>query len=110
MPYGQEMWIDDMINLWNTYQNPPWTADVMVMITSAAIQTIGRFDWEPYIPMMFTRILRSIDLPVSYKSLKSARNPTLCNANIAGKSLNSFYLLFFEKYIFIVSLDCLKVY
>lgn len=85
MPHGQELWVHDMIDLWNTYQNPPWAPDVMMLISSAAIQTIGKIDWEPYIPLMFTRILRSIDLPVSYKSLKSARNPILYNPNIAGK-------------------------
>lgn len=36
VPHGHELWLYDFMNLWNTYQNPPWAA---VSI---------RFSWSVY--------------------------------------------------------------
>lgn len=57
----------------------------MSLLAATASQNVGRIDWEPYIPMIFTRILRSIDLPVCYKNMKSARNQQLWSSSVAGK-------------------------
>lgn len=73
----------------------------MMLISCAAVSTIGRIEWEPYIPTIFTRILRSIDLPVSYKGLKSSRNPQLYTGAIASKwnilNIMTLLLLKYEK-------------
>lgn len=69
---------------------------MMALISSAAAQTIGKVDWEPYIPIMFTRILRSMDLPVSYKSLKSSRNPMMFNNSCTSE----YFLFLFWSYNF----------
>lgn len=65
----------------------------MNLIAVTASQNVGHIDWEPYIPMIFTRILRSIDLPVCYKNMKSARSQTLWSSSVASKqfffSINS---------------------
>lgn len=61
----------------------------MNLLALTASQNVGYIDWEPYIPMIFTRILRSLDLPVCYKSMKSARNQTLWSSSVASK-LQSF--------------------
>lgn len=57
----------------------------MNLFAITASQNVGYIDWEPYIPMMFTRILRSLDLPVCYKNMKSARNQTLWSSSVACK-------------------------
>lgn len=57
----------------------------MNLLAITASQNVGHIDWEPYIPMIFTRLLRSLDLPVCYKSMKSARNQTLWSSSVASK-------------------------
>lgn len=61
--------------------------DVMNLLAITASQNVGHIDWEPYIPMIFTRLLRSLDLPVCYKSMKSARNQTLWSSSVASEYL-----------------------
>lgn len=77
-PNSYETWFDDFMNLWDTYHHPPWNMDMMNLMASTAANTIGLIDWNPYIPTIFTRILRSLDLPVSYKQMKSAKSQVLC--------------------------------
>lgn len=57
---------------------------MMNLIAVTACQNVGHIDWEPYIPMIFTRIMRSLDLPVCYKNTKSARNQSLWSSSIAS--------------------------
>lgn len=85
---GYELWLDDFINLWNTYHNPSWNEDMMNLLAVVACTNIGHIDWEPYIPMIFTRIMRSIDLPVCYKNTKSARSQSLWSSSVASRSLS----------------------
>jgi proteasome activator subunit 4 len=64
--------------MWSVYQYPVWNLDLMNLVASTAANTIGLIDWTPYIPIMFTRILRSLELPVSYKQIKSSKHQALC--------------------------------
>lgn len=57
---------------------------MMNLIAVTACQNVGHINWEPYIPMIFTRIMRSLDLPVCYKNTKSARNQSLWSSSIAS--------------------------
>ncbi|GAB0097686.1 proteasome activator complex subunit 4A-like [Sergentomyia squamirostris] len=83
-PYeGHELWLDDFMKLWNMYHNPSWNVDIMNLIASTASHNIGIIDWEPYLPVMFTRILRSVDLPVVYKNIGSSRNQNLWAASVS---------------------------
>jgi proteasome activator subunit 4 len=76
-PYSYDVWFDYLMNMWNTYQNPNWNAEIMNLFASTAAHTIGKIDWKPHIPLMFVRILRSLELPVSYKQIKSSKNQYL---------------------------------
>lgn len=62
---------------------------MMNLIAVTACQNVGHIDWEPYIPMIFTRIMRSLDLPVCYKNTKSARNQSLWSSSIASEFATS---------------------
>lgn len=73
----------------------------MNIISVLARENIGRIDWEPYIPMLFARILRSLDLPVTYKSLKSARNQQLWSSSIASKRINWYKKKLFSYFCFV---------
>lgn len=77
-PNSYELWLDDLMNIWETYHYPPWNMDIWNLVASTAASTIGLIDWNPHIPVLFTRILRSLDLPVSYKQMKSAKSQQLC--------------------------------
>lgn len=77
-PYSYELWLDHFMELWNVYHYPVWNLDIMNLVASTAANTIGLIDWTPHIPLMFTRILRSLELPVSYKQIKSSKNQSLC--------------------------------
>lgn len=55
----------------------------MNLAAMVANENVGLIDWEPYIPTMFTRILRSLDLPVCYKNMKSSRGQSLWSGSVA---------------------------
>lgn len=40
---------------------------IMYIMARLADNNIGLIDWEPYVPMIFTRIQRNFHLPVMYK-------------------------------------------
>ena len=80
---GLELWFDKFMDIWNTYHNPVWGFDMMIVFAAAGYKNIGYIDWEPHIPTIFARILRAIDFPVSYKSMKSARSQQLTTHAIA---------------------------
>lgn len=81
---GYELWLDDFLALWMHYHNAPFCADLMHIISKAASQNIGYIDWEKHIPTIFARIIRSIDLPVTYKGIKSAKRPNLWTSSIGS--------------------------
>lgn len=88
-PYdGYELWLDKFLKLWDTYYNPGWSSEVMNLLGPTARNNIGKIDWEPSMPTIFTRIIRALELPVTYKNMTSTRNQhfTLCSA--ARKSIN----------------------
>ncbi|XP_055545788.1 proteasome activator complex subunit 4A-like isoform X2 [Wyeomyia smithii] len=81
--HDYDLWFDKFITIWDAYHNPPWSIDMMTIFATVGFKNIGYIDWEPYIPTMFARILRSIDFPVSYKSTKSSKLQSLAPQSIA---------------------------
>uniref|UniRef100_A0A665WZ29 Proteasome activator subunit 4a n=1 Tax=Echeneis naucrates TaxID=173247 RepID=A0A665WZ29_ECHNA len=62
---GFKLWFDEMISLWVSVQNlPSWEVHLVSLFARLANDNIGYIDWDPYIPKIFTRILRSLNLPV----------------------------------------------
>ncbi|XP_039595074.1 proteasome activator complex subunit 4A isoform X2 [Polypterus senegalus] len=62
---GFKLWFDELIDLWGSVQNlPGWEGNLVNLFARLASDTIGYIDWDPYIPKIFTRILRSLNLPV----------------------------------------------
>lgn len=47
--------------------------DVLQLMSYLAMHHIGHIDWEPYIPMIFSRILRSFGLPVAFKQVPNMK-------------------------------------
>lgn len=84
-PEMYDLWFDKLMEIWDVYHYPPWNAEIMYLIATTAAGTIGLIDWNKnsYLPKIFTRIMRSLELPVSYKKL-TARNQTLLQESCAG--------------------------
>uniref|UniRef100_A0A667ZGH3 Proteasome activator subunit 4 n=1 Tax=Myripristis murdjan TaxID=586833 RepID=A0A667ZGH3_9TELE len=62
---GFKLWFDELISLWVSVQNlPSWEVHLVNLFARLANDNIGYVDWDPYIPKIFTRILRSLNLPV----------------------------------------------
>lgn len=85
-----EQWLPHMLNLWATYQNPSWSDSVMNILADLARNNVGRIDWEPHLPMVYARILRSLSLPVYYKTIKGQRCQSLSQWSISCECPNEF--------------------
>lgn len=85
-PEMYDLWFDKLMEIWDVYHYPVWNTEAMYLIATTAAGTIGLIDWNKHslLPKIFTRIVRSLELPVSYKKLKSSRNQTLLQESSAG--------------------------
>lgn len=72
---GYELWFDEFMTLWEVcYNAPEWENEMMCLIAELAFHNIGYIDWEPYIPLMFTRFVRYLKLPVTYSQTQSSKD------------------------------------
>jgi len=93
---GYELWLPELLHYWKVCNNTTNFENVMVILACSyyilyiiyinilsqelmwllarlARLNIGHIDWEPHMPLMFTRFLRSLNLPVLYKKLHPGR-------------------------------------
>jgi proteasome activator subunit 4 len=64
-------WIDEMINIWDWVGlYPTWDQSFMVLFGALAEDQCGKIDWTPYLPFLFTRMLKACDVPIG-NSLES---------------------------------------
>ena len=68
----------------------------MILIANAAYCNIGYIDWEPHLPLMFTRFLRSFNLPVFYKQIPNNKQHNIGKYN----RIDSFIILSKNMYTF----------
>ncbi|XP_043911057.1 proteasome activator complex subunit 4 [Protopterus annectens] len=62
---GFKLWFEELMNLWISVQSlPQWEGHLVSLFARLANDNIGYIDWDPYIPKIFTRLLRSLNLPV----------------------------------------------
>lgn len=103
---GYKLWLDELMELWKICHNAPgWEREMMSLIAHLAYNNIGYIDWEPHIPLMFSRFLRSFNLPVQYKQAYSSKKPKIDTgcisywivATLGGKSSTQKYLDKFMK-------------
>lgn len=84
---GWQQWFDDVMTMWKVYHNPSWNSELMSVASMIAVKAKNQIDWEPHIPIMFSRILCSIDLPVNYKNMKGLKTTSLQSQSIAREFL-----------------------
>ncbi|XP_011482882.1 proteasome activator complex subunit 4 isoform X2 [Oryzias latipes] len=74
---GFQLWFDELITLWESVQNlPGWEVHLVNLFARLANDNIGYIDWDPYIPKIFTKILRSLNLPVGTSQILVPRYVT----------------------------------
>ncbi|KAL3232022.1 hypothetical protein MRX96_023105 [Rhipicephalus microplus] len=63
---ASSLWFDKFIGLWeNSHNSPVWENNLVWLFARLAQNNIGYINWDPYIPTMFTRLLRSFNLPAA---------------------------------------------
>ncbi|XP_060826320.1 proteasome activator complex subunit 4-like isoform X1 [Bombus pascuorum] len=68
---GYQLWFEEFMKLWEICHNAPtWENKMMELMAAVANYNIGYINWEPYIPLMFTRFIRCLKLPVSSNKLQ----------------------------------------
>ncbi|KAF7252291.1 Proteasome activator complex subunit 4 [Varanus komodoensis] len=83
---GFKLWIEEFLGLWVSVQNlPQWEGHLVNLFARLATDNIGYISWDPYIPKIFTRILRSLNLPVGSNQVLVPR--FLTNAYDIGHSV-----------------------
>lgn len=74
-PVGYELWLHEFMNIWETCNRVShWESDLMELLAKLASSNVGYVDWSPFIPTMFTRFIRNLNLPVDYKTSFSSSN------------------------------------
>jgi proteasome activator subunit 4 len=69
------LWFDEFMNFWKGCHNsPPWEPELVALYARLAEHNGGFVDWEEYIPMFFTRLNNSFNLPVIYKKTRKDSN------------------------------------
>ncbi|KAK9752669.1 Proteasome-substrate-size regulator, mid region [Popillia japonica] len=71
---GYKLWFEELMNLWEVCHNANiWESHLATLMARLAKYNIGYINWEPYIPIMFVRFLRTLHLPVGYKQKQSSK-------------------------------------
>ncbi|CAF4252294.1 unnamed protein product [Rotaria sp. Silwood2] len=62
---GFKLWLAEFFSIWeNIQKTSAWKSYLGVLFSSVAWHNIGHIHWEPWIPQIFTHILRSFSLPI----------------------------------------------
>ncbi|GAB6022437.1 hypothetical protein CHUAL_006550 [Chamberlinius hualienensis] len=68
---GFHLWFKELMQMYESIQMmPPWESQIVFLFSRLSESTIGYIDWTPYIPMIFTRLLRSFQLPLQMKLVR----------------------------------------
>ncbi|XP_029164235.1 proteasome activator complex subunit 4B-like isoform X2 [Nylanderia fulva] len=75
---GHQLWFDEFMTFWKVCHNAPlWENQMLCLMTRLAANNIGYIDWEPHFPLMFTRFIRCLNLPVVYKQTQHSKSHKL---------------------------------
>ncbi|CAH3144364.1 unnamed protein product [Porites evermanni] len=62
---GFKMWFHELLGIWQSCTNSArWEESCLKLFARLAKDNIGFVDWSPYLPTVFTRILRNFHLPI----------------------------------------------
>ncbi|OXU20844.1 hypothetical protein TSAR_014413 [Trichomalopsis sarcophagae] len=102
---GHELWLHNFMKLWEVCNNTHyWENDLMRLIAKLASNNIGYIDWDQYTPIMFTRFVRTLNLPVHYKKSVCTSNHNM-DVDLIGEWIasvlgdNSKVQIYLEKFL-----------
>ena len=62
-----ELWLDEFLTLWRSFSNrPTWEVNLFYLLSRLAFHNTGRVDWSPHLESIFTHIMISLNVPVTY--------------------------------------------
>ncbi|KAL8607379.1 hypothetical protein ACOMHN_024404 [Nucella lapillus] len=71
---GFKLWLQELQDMWYSFRNcPTWESSLVSLFSRLANDTIGYVDWKPHMSMIFSRILRSFNLPVGSRHISYSR-------------------------------------
>ncbi|CAG2120189.1 unnamed protein product, partial [Medioppia subpectinata] len=79
---GFKLWLNELMELWNSSQNTPsWEQSLISLFARLANDSIGYVDWNPYIPEIFTHLIRSFNLMGGSHKVQITRGYSVFNIN-----------------------------
>ncbi|XP_035696564.1 proteasome activator complex subunit 4-like isoform X3 [Branchiostoma floridae] len=82
---GFKLWLDELLKMWDNCHNcPSWEQNLVNLFARVALDNIGYIDWSPWVSKLFTRLLRSLNLPVGSKQLQVGRAGGGYDVAVAG--------------------------
>lgn len=80
---GHELWFHEFMKYWELQIVGQIENQMMQIMAKLASANIGYIDWNPYIPIMFTRFLCYMKMPVNYKKKGRLLGPNISSSLIA---------------------------
>lgn len=60
---GFKLWLDELMTIWDCNPNSPsWEQNLLWLFSRVAHDSIGLIDWTPWIPKIFTHLIKSFGL------------------------------------------------
>lgn len=60
---GFQLWLDELLSIWDSNPNSPsWEQNLLWLLSRLAHDNIGLIDWSPWIPKIFTHLIKSFGL------------------------------------------------
>jgi hypothetical protein len=73
---------------WNN--GPTWEWTMLSLFSTASWNMPGSFDWTPYLPTMYARIMKNLELPVHFKGARNTTTARVGSGAEAAASLKAF--------------------
>ncbi len=62
-----ELWLDEFLTLWRSFSNRPhWEIHLFGLFSRLAFHNVGRIEWAPHFDAIFTQIMISLNIPVTF--------------------------------------------
>ncbi|KAI1295461.1 Proteasome activator complex subunit 4 [Halotydeus destructor] len=72
---GYKLWFDELMSLWEKNLNSPsWEQNLITLFARLGNNNVGFIDWTPYIPKIFTHLLKSFNLQGGTHKVQINRN------------------------------------
>ena len=79
---GFKLWLEEMMTIWDCNPNSPsWEQNLLWLFSRVAHDSIGLVDWSPWIPKIFTHLIKSFGLQGGTHKVQIKRNYTVFDVN-----------------------------